>query len=370
MTPETPAPRLLFFANSSRNSTDGRRVREFRQRLRCAPESEVLYRDDHGKLRSIAVLLRRARKLRPALIYIELFAYSGLLGGILAKLCWGSRLGVGNGDEVFSAHWRTGHYVRAVLSVMLERFLRRYADLWVVWSPIYHHWLLKRAVRNVVCAPGAVNLDQIKRVDASGLRQRLGLGRDVVVGVVGSLQYSRQLDMVYGWDLVEALSHLRDLPIKGLIVGDGPGLPRLRDMAREHDVVDRLVFVGRVDHSALNEYYSAMDIGLVTMSDDLDARFTWTAKLPELLACNVFPIVTPAERSRRFLHRCGHLLPFTGLKDRTYPERLAEVVRELVEDPGQLARRRHGREIACGLMSFEVASRHLERGVRRAVAGC
>jgi len=362
-------PRLLFFVNSGRESTDGRRVREFRKRLSCAPESDVLYRDDHGKLRSIPVLLRAARRLRPHLIYVELFGYSGLVGGILAKLLWGCKLGIGNGDEVFSTHLKNGRYVRALLSGALDLFLRRFADLSAVWSPYYRRWLQARGVRNVVCVPGCVDLSCLAPVSSEGLRQRLGLEGSLVVGVVGNLQYSRKLDMVFGWDLVEALSYLRDLKIKGLVVGDGPGLDRLQAMAKEFDVVDRVVFVGRVPHDSLAAYYSVMDVGLITLSNDLDAKFTWTAKLPEYLACNVFPVMTDTERSRRFVRQCGELLPFVGLKDRMYPSRLAAFLRHILSGPKTLERRKHGREIARGLMSFEVGTRHLERGIHRAIQG-
>jgi glycosyltransferase involved in cell wall biosynthesis len=364
---EPAIPRLLFFANSGRDSTDGRRVREFRRRLKCAEDSDVLYRDDFGRLRSIYALLKTARHLRPQLIYIELFAYSGLIGGILAKLFWGCKLAIGNGDDVFSTHWKAGRYARAALSGILDMVLRRYADLWVVWSPYYRRWLLKRGVRNVVCVPGCVDLDEMKLMSGVSLRAQLGLEGFLVVGVVGSLQYCRKLDMVFGWDLVEALSLLRDLPVKGLVVGDGTGLARLREMAKERCVEERVVFTGRVPHEALARYYAAIDVGLVTLSNDRDARFTWTAKLPEYLASNVFPIMTESEGSRRFVRRCGALLPFEGLKDKAYPARLARFLRLVLAGGDSLDRRWRGREIARSLLSFEVGARHLERGIRRAL---
>jgi glycosyltransferase involved in cell wall biosynthesis len=110
-----------------------------------------------------------------------------------------------------------------------------------------------------------------------------------------------------------------------------------------------------------------MDVGLVTSSNDRSAHFTWTAKLPEYLACNVFPVVTDVCRSRRFVARCGALLPFDGFKDPSYPKRLARLIRDLLENPQLLERRLRGRELARTHVSFEVAARHLERGIRRAM---
>jgi len=141
----------------------------------------------------------------------------------------------------------------------------------------------------------------------------------------------------------------------------------LRELARERGVEERVVFTGPVPHADLPRYYAAMDVGLVTLSNDLDARFTWTAKLPELMACGVFPVMTDVEPSRRFVRRCGALLPFEGVKDPRYPQRLRSLIETLLEHPAQLERRRSGPALARGLMSYEVAARHLDRGIRRAL---
>jgi glycosyltransferase involved in cell wall biosynthesis len=358
-------PRILFFANASRDSTDGRRVRQFHRRIQCAAESAVLYRDDYGKLRSMVVLLRETRRLRPHLVYVELFGYSGVVGGMLAKLLFGPRLGIGNGDELTSTHVKAGRHLRALIARGLELMLLSYADLWAAWSPYQARWLRRRGARNVVCVPGAVDREEIALVDASALKRRLGLDGQLVVGVVGYLSYSRELDMAPGWDLIEALHLLGDLPVSGLIVGDGPGLERLTRLAAGRGVLSRVAFTGRVPHHELAAYYSVLDVGLVTLSNDLDGKFTWTAKLPEYLACNVFPVMTDIDRSRSFVRRCGALLPFNGAKDPVYPARLAALIRELVEEPRLLQRRINGGAIASALMDFDVASRHLARGIAR-----
>jgi glycosyltransferase involved in cell wall biosynthesis len=150
------------------------------------------------------------------------------------------------------------------------------------------------------------------------------------------------------------------------MIGDGPGLARLKALACDLGVHDRVVFTGQVPHRVLPAYYSLLHAGLVTLSNDLDGRFTWTAKLPEYLACNVFPIMTDIERSRSFVRRCGALLPFDGVKDPAYPARLAGLIRDLAERPERLERRRCGRTIATSLLDFDVASRHLSRGIARA----
>jgi glycosyltransferase involved in cell wall biosynthesis len=146
-------------------------------------------------------------------------------------------------------------------------------------------------------------------------------------------------------------------------------LERLKGLALEKTVLNRVVFTGRVPHDVLPAYYSLMHVGLVTLSNDLDGRFTWTAKLPEYLACNVFAVMTDVDPSRSFVRRCGALLPFRGTKDPAYPKRLAGLIRELVREPRLLERRMRGRLTARRLLDYDVASRHLARGIARALGG-
>jgi glycosyltransferase involved in cell wall biosynthesis len=363
-------PRVFFFANAGHDSTDGRRVRQFRRRVPCAVESDVLYRDSYGgRLRAIGGLLAAAYHQRPDLIYVELSGYSGLVGGILAKWLFGCRLGIGDGDEVFSRHLKAGAPFRAVTAWLLERSLWRYADLWAVCSPYHRRYLRARGVKNVVCVPEAVDLRELAPLDATVLRNRLGLKNQLVVGVVGHLNCDRSLDMMFGWDLIIALRQLRDLPVRGLVIGDGPGLPRLKQLAAEAGVADRIVFTGRIPHVELATYYSLMQVGLVTLSNDLDGRFSWTAKLPEYLACSVYAVVTNIERSRSFIRRCGSLLPFDGVKDPKHPVALEALLRRLAVEPVLLERRLYGRAVVSRLLTFDVAARHLARGIARAT-GC
>lgn len=64
---------------------------------------------------------------------------------------------------------------------------------------------------------------------------------DLVVGSVG-----RAFDEHKRFsDLIRALRQLEDVPhLKLLIVGDGPDLPMLRDLARKEGVADRVIFAG------------------------------------------------------------------------------------------------------------------------------
>ncbi len=359
--------KLLILVNSGRESTDGRRARELASRLTKPADVRILYRDDYGRVSAIGAFLREGRRFNPDVVYVELFAYSGLVAGLLLKILTRARLGIGNGDCAFDTHWKAGRHLKALISAGVDWLFRQTADFWVVWSPYYSRWLRSRGARNVACVPGAVLPEQFARRPVAELRRSLGIDGRIVIGIAGNLQYSRKLDMVYGWDLVEALHQLPDLPVCGVVVGGGPGLERLRDMARARGVLDRLKLVGPVPHDSVSQYMSLFDIGLVTLSNDLDARFTWTAKLPEYMAAGVFTITTDVgDDSRRFVQKCGALLPFSGSKDDRYPSLLAATIREILEDRQLLQRREAGPRLAKSLMSYDVAARHFERVLVRA----
>lgn len=80
----------------------------------------------------------------------------------------------------------------------------------------------------------------------------------IVVGYVGSFVEYEGLDI-----LLRALSTLkrssREL-VKVLLVGDGPEMKGLQSLAKELNLEEIVVFVGRVPHEEVSRYYSVIDI--------------------------------------------------------------------------------------------------------------
>lgn len=90
------------------------------------------------------------------------------------------------------------------------------------------------------------------------LEDRLGLAGRVVIGYVGSVVDYEGLD-----DLLVALSLLARRGVRdfaALVVGDGEAMSKLKQLAGELDLRDRILFVGRVPHEEVESYYSLIDI--------------------------------------------------------------------------------------------------------------
>jgi glycosyltransferase involved in cell wall biosynthesis len=207
--------------------------------------------------------------------------------------------------------------------------------------------------------PDGVDVEFFRPGVDGGLRKQLGIPADVlVVGLVGSLRRGRRPESTYGWDIVEALSLLRDAPVFGLIVGDGDGLAALRARAAELGVADRAVMPGYVPHRDIAPYVAAMDVCVSRQTNDAVGRSRTTAKLPEYLACDRFVLATDVGGAAQVLPE-GMLLPYSGSDDPEHSPRLARRVRELVSRRSELRAGAGTRRIAVEHYSYPVLGRRL-----------
>lgn len=106
-------------------------------------------------------------------------------------------------------------------------------------------------INNGVAQPAHPDAERLRK-----LRVEFGIEPDdLVVGSVG-----RALDEHKRFsDLIRAFRLLDDLPnVKLLIVGDGPDLPMLRDLANREGIADRVLFAGY--QFEVGHFYAMMDV--------------------------------------------------------------------------------------------------------------
>jgi glycosyltransferase involved in cell wall biosynthesis len=128
---------------------------------------------------------------------------------------------------------------------------------------------------------------------------------------------------------VDALAELRDLPVSGLLIGDGSGVPHLMERARRLGVDDRLVVAGRRPMDELPALLAACDICLSTQTNDIVGNVRTTGKLPLYLACGRFVLASDVGEAARVLPP-EMLVPYEGVVDSDYPSRLAARIRAIV----------------------------------------
>src|SRR5262249_45218172 len=143
--------------------------------------------------------------------------------------------------------------------------------------------------------------------------------------------WNGSLAATYGYDLVEVLAALHDLPVRGVLVGDGSGLQRLRAHASARGVSDRLTFAGHVAYQELRPWLHSFDIALSTQTNDLAGQVRTTGKLPLYLACGCFVLASRVGEAARVLPR-EMLVDYQGSRDVHYPARAAAHLRGLIRN--------------------------------------
>jgi glycosyltransferase involved in cell wall biosynthesis len=273
---------------------------------------------------------------------------------------------VDTGDAIYELSLSTGRgRVGSFLTKRLERYALAISDQVVVRSHPHQELLASKGISADVI-PDGVDLKQFRPGGEDALRHQFGLDGFMVAGTLGSLIWNQRLDMCYGWELVEVIHRLRHLPIKGLVIGDGSGLAWLKQRCAVLGIVDRVVFAGRIPYDDLPRYLNLMDIGLSTQTNDAVGQVRTTGKLPLYLACGRFVLATAVGEAARVLPH-EMLVPYNGVKDLGYPERLAERVRALLERPDHLQRATESVALAGAHFDYNILAARLRETIERLV---
>jgi len=288
--------------------------------------------------RVIALALAAARR-RPRAVVVFDVGFAGLFALAVLKATTRSRLILDTGDPYRELYRRTGAGQGLALELrgVVERLCYALADAITARGQGLVEKLWAEGYNNISFLPDGIDLDQARTADPRDLRARLGLEGKLAVLTVGSLLMDRRHDRTYGWDLVQALARLRDRPVVGVVIGDGPGRAWLEARARVLEVRDKLVFTGRLEQADLLDHLKAADVCLSTQSDDLLGRSRTTGKLPLYMAAGRYVLASRVGEAARVLPE-EMLVPFAGEHDPQYPERLAERLSLLLAEPERLAR--------------------------------
>ncbi len=337
----------------------GDRARAFAGRLADRWRIRIAYRRP-GQVAAVSAFSSFLRQADPRVVYVFDMALAGVVAATFAGRGRGPAVIIDTGDAIAALARSSGMRGPAgqLATRALEWYSLRSADRIVVRGT-FHQELLARAGVHATVIPDGVDCALFQPMDGAATRDALGLGESLVVGLVGSSIWSQKLGIAYGWDLVEMLALVKDLPVSGLLVGDGSGIEHLRARARALGVEDRLVFAGRRPLAELPALLAACDICLSTQTNDVVGQVRTTGKLPLYLACGKYVLATRVGEAARVLPD-DMLLDYEGVVDRSYPGRLAGVVRALAADRSKLARGLVGPEIARRQFDYDVLAERLD----------
>lgn len=354
--------KLLFFVNGSEASAAGIRAKMFAEKLTSELEIRFNYRPTR-KWKGILPFIQSAFRFRPDIIYVMDTAYTGVLAGYIAKKLINCKLITDTGDVAYELAKSSGAYSPQQLALInwIEQMAIKNSDCLVVRSSYHKDWLEKQGVDKVVFIPDGVDTSAVKPINTNALRKQLGLDNHLVVGMVGTMIWSERHQMCYGWDIVEALGLLKDLPIKALLVGDGDGRSILENRVRQLDIANRVVFTGQIPYEDLPSYLSAMNVCVSTQSNDLVGMVRTTGKLPLYLAHGKYVIATDVGEAKKVLPDVGCLLPYTGVRDDTHPARLAIQLQKLLDQPKSLQITEEAKQVAKDNFDYEMLAQRLKK---------
>lgn len=352
--------RVAFLVNGTPDGVEAVRALGLSRKL--DPERIFFLYRERSRLASAWRWSRVLLKVRPDIHYVLNTAMPGAMVALLGRFLFGIPYILDTGDAIHAMACRSGTKAgwRLPLLWSLERLAERFAEAVVVRGTNHREHLVARGLRRVIVIRDGYLEQPSASPDAlEALRHRLGLDGRFVVGVMGSLVYSPNLDICYGWDLLGALVYLKDLPVTALIIGDGNGLRWLSQLASKLGVADRVVFCGRIPYSEVPTHLRLMEVALSTQTNNLPGQVRTTGKLPEYMAAERFILASRVGEAALLLPEIM-LLDFNQEVDRDYPARLAERIRLLQLQPALLEARHALPVLARQECSYDFLSSRLK----------
>ncbi len=313
------------------------RARAFATNLAGRFEIRLAYRKGN-KILAVSKFLVFLIKLRPDVSYVFDMSYSGVLGAWLYRLVFRNKLLIETGDVIHELMKSTGNRSRfgLWLTRRLEGFSVTHADRIVVRGHDHQKYLKERGVASAVIQDG-VDTREFKPIDASKLREQLGLSDVLTIGLVGSSVWSEKLQMCYGWELVETIRLLSNSRVRGIMIGSGSGIAHLKASCRQYNIEDRIIFLDHIPHEKLPEYLNLIDVCLSTQTNDLVGKVRTTGKLPLYLATGRYVLASDVGEASRVLPP-EMLVAYRDVKDLEYPNKLADRIQQLIAEPKRLSR--------------------------------
>lgn len=277
--------RILVLATQGGGSSDEARIVEL-----LKDHDVELYRfDREHKASNLPRILRLAKRTRPELIVMEGTGTAGGLALLLARAFMGTPFVISSGDAV-GPFLAAEHRGVALPAWAYEVLLCRASAGFIGWTPYLVGRALTFGAPRAVTAAGFTLHPELP-LSRLQVRSRLGVPEDALVfGIVGALNWNRRRGYCYGLELVRAIRRVKRDDVAAVVVGDGSGLPRLRELAGEE--LGRRVFLpGRVPNSLVASYLAAMDVGSLPQTLDRVGAMRYTTKISEYVTARL-PFVT------------------------------------------------------------------------------
>ena len=345
---------IVFLVNGDQSSAMGERARAFKSHLGNRYDIRIVYRS-RRKVVSLFRFILFLLQTKPQIAYVFDMSYSGVLAALTSKWLTGSCLIIDTGDAISELARSMGRgAIKLRLTRLLEKISFSLADHIVVRGTFHQRLLSERGIPAELIRDG-VETNQFAPPTSGDSQRQSGARGALTIGVLGSSVWNENLKWCYGQELVEVLRLLRDYPVKGVLIGDGSGIERLKSLAKESGVQDLISFAGRVPYRELPAHLNRIDICLSTQTNDLVGQVRTTGKLPLYLAAGRYILASRVGEAALVLNE-DMLVEYTGAKDTEYPQKLADRIKPLLDNPEKLARGLDNVSVAKAEFDYSILS--------------
>ncbi|GAB4581312.1 MAG: glycosyltransferase family 4 protein [Anaerolineales bacterium] len=235
---------------------------------------------------------------------------------------------------IFTFHTRYRQYVHyfPLPQETVQEFLRDAVDIWMgEFMQKCHHLVVPSESiklqmkeeygieRGVTVIPTGIDLRPYEQADGQAIRAARGWGNDQVIISVGRLAPEKN------WKtLLEAIAQLvlSRPAVRLALIGDGPSLEELKNLAQELGIAQNVEFVGIVPFQDIPRYLKAADLFAFASTSETQGLVTI-----EALAAGL-PVVAVDATGTRDVIRNGQ----DGLLTDNTPESLARAIARLLEN--------------------------------------
>lgn len=237
----------------------------------------------------------------------------------------------------------------------LELWMYQKASFIAVLSKHFQSYLIQQGIaeKHIFLSISAPGPNFYPRDKNKSLMNRYQLNNKFTIGYLGTMGISHALD-----DVFIAADELKNNPlIHFLMIGDGARRDELQQRAMDGYL--NIVVDGPVPGEAMPDYWSVIDIALVSLADTITNKTVLPSKILEAMAMGI-PVIlyAPDGEARRFLGEldAGWYVPVGDTQS------LAKLIMKLAQDPLLVAaQRQKATEIASKYSREEQAKKIIEK---------
>jgi len=241
----------------------------FKKIRRIASECDIIQVRNDIPLGLIAIFLSRSLK-KPFV-----FRYSHLKADTLVLEA---------GENVF--RYFNLKFYKGTLGKFLTRIILRNAQWIFTISDAMKEHLVEDGIDSEKMIPVTSGTDLSiisKKIDSSNIIEKFQLKNHMVLCYVGTMNRIRNLDFLI--EIIEKLKN--EFPVKLLMVGEGKrkeDLNHLKNLTKQKDLEEYIIFTGKVPRSEVPKYISAADICVSSLPPNKVFRTSSPLKLMEYMS--------------------------------------------------------------------------------------